>query len=57
MFGFDPDRYSVREDTAEQILTVSLVSGDPGHFLFILTAATNDSSARATATGNHFIIH
>ncbi len=29
------------------------MSGDPGEFLFVLTAATNDNSALATATGNH----
>ena len=51
MFGFAPDVYNVNEDQGSQDLTVTLMSGNPGDFLFSLTAATNASSTTATALG------
>lgn len=52
MFGFDPDSYLTNEDIGEQVLTVTILSGEPASDLtFEVTAATDDSSATATATG------
>lgn len=51
IFGFDPVSYSVNEDAGAQALTVTIVSGDPGEFSFDVTAATDNSSSAAAATG------
>ena len=53
VFGFFPDSYNVNEDAGSLFLTVTLMSGNPGDFLIILTVAT-DSSAVATATGKRY---
>ena len=55
-FGFDPASYSDEETVSTQVLTVTHMSGGLGEFRFRLTAATDDSSAIATATGNDLII-
>ena len=53
VFGFDPDTYSASEDVGAQVLNVRLISGNAGAFQFILDAATDDSSATATAIGKY----
>ena len=53
VFGFAPDIYNVNEDQGSQELTVTLKSGNPGNFLFSLTAATNANSSTATAIGKY----
>ncbi len=54
MFGFDPITYSANEGQLTN-LTVTQMSGNPGEFQFRLIAATDDSNALATATGNYVL--
>ena len=56
VFGFAPDVYNAGEDQGSQDLTVTLMSGNPGDFSFSLTAATDASSASATATGMYVLL-
>jgi hypothetical protein len=51
VFSFDPVQHNFSEGDGDVSLSVSLVSGDIGDFTIQVTAATDDSSSAATATG------
>jgi hypothetical protein len=50
-FSFDPTEYEFSEGDEEVFLNVSLVVGNLGDSIIIVTAATDDNSTTATATG------
>jgi hypothetical protein len=50
-FSFEPAEYEFSEGDGEVSLNVSLVIGNLGNSIIIVTTATDDNSTTATATG------